>query len=239
MATLAEVVAVLSGTHDEVYEQVQARTVSTLGKIWGADVQKVMASAGLLGLIQDTVNATGTYSGFRDMCIAMKDRFGAGGEIDFTDQYTLDFMDAFLADPQVTGIIMAGPTYVTVQNFKAAVLAQATIEQPEFPGVTLRDVIAIREPALAQETETPYRRIYGLSDVYTLTLADDLPEVCDLTAEISHDLQAWRPVPVVGLDNIKEQGNYSIMLSLSPMPPINASSYIRVKCPYNVALGLE
>lgn len=51
MATLAEVVAGLSGTHAEVYEQVKARTVSALGKIWGADVQLVIYAVIMVGFL--------------------------------------------------------------------------------------------------------------------------------------------------------------------------------------------
>lgn len=79
--SLSEVVNTLEGTHEEVLALVKARTITGQSKIWGADVQKVLASAGLLGLVHDTINTTGVYSGFRDSCIAMADRFGAGGEI--------------------------------------------------------------------------------------------------------------------------------------------------------------
>lgn len=52
MATLAEVVAGLSGTHAEVYDQVSARTVATL---LSAD------KLSLVGLLQTTTLGAGKY----------------------------------------------------------------------------------------------------------------------------------------------------------------------------------
>ncbi len=236
--SLQDVVNGLSGTHQEVFDLVRIRTISQLGKIWGADVQKVMASAGLLGLISDTTWATGTNSAFRDLCITLTDRFGAGGEIDFSDPFTMQFVDAFLAESAVSAIVAAGP-YQTTEVFKAAVLAQATTSVPEFPGVTLRDVIAIREPGLVVETVVGPVGIYSPMQAFKLTIQDALPSVEALTVQITYDSIHWRTVGAEGLESVQADGSYPFWLRLSPVPNIYHTAQLRVLLPYAISGVIE
>lgn len=235
--TLETVVAELTGTHQEVLAQIKARTITGKVTIWGADVQKVVGTAGLLGLVRDTVNATGTYSGFRDACIAMSDRFGAGGEINFSDGFTELLMDEFLGNQSVIDIVAASP-YVTTQNLRDAVLAQATRQLPEFPDVTLRDIIAIRDPALLIPTYAGIVLVGSALDTFELILTADLPEPTKLTVELTHDGSLWVPYPVIGLDSVHLQGNYLFRFPLDPYPVTTVSTHLRVTSPYAVQMAL-
>lgn len=236
--SLSEVVNTLEGTHEEVLALVKARTITGQSKIWGADVQKVLASAGLLGLVHDTINTTGVYSGFRDACIAMSDRFGAGGEINFNDGFTELLMDEFLGNQSVIDIVAASP-YVTTQNLRDAVLAQAVIQMPEFPGVTLRDVIAIREPGLVVETVVGPVGIYSPMQAFKLTIQDALPSVEALTVQITYDSIHWRTVGAEGLESVQADGSYPFWLRLSPVPNIYHTAQLRVLLPYAISGVIE
>lgn len=236
--SLETVVSELTGTHAEVLAQVKARMTTQVGRLAGAELGGVLLGfgVGLISFVTDKAAATGTSSLIRDICIGMTDRFKPDGEIDFSNPANEALIDAFLADSEVAALLATGS--IPAGYVKDAILAKASTAQLEFPNVTLRDIIAIREPTLAQTTQSPYRRVYGLADTFELSI-EALPEPCTLTAELSMDLQVWRPVAVVGLENISAEAVYPFSLSLSPVPPLNGTPYIRVICPYNVVMGLN
>lgn len=129
--SLSAVATELSGSHQEVFDQVKARTVSQTGKIMGADLQGLMIGAGLMPLIKDTANDnTEQDVVFRGICIGLLDRFGPDGEIDFSRADTQQLLDAFLGNSTVAAILAAGP-YGDALTFRSAVIANARSESKE------------------------------------------------------------------------------------------------------------
>lgn len=231
--SLETVVAGLSGTHQEVFEQVKARTVTEYKSIWGADIEDDVIQAGLRSLIKDKSEETGTIGDpLREMCIALMARMGAGGELDFRRPSVQALLDQFVNHPTVAAVISAGP-YGSPAVFKAQVLAKAETQVPEFPGVTLRQIIEIREPALAQTTATNSRPMLSVIDPLVLYVQDAPPEPISAYAEISYGAQ-WARVPVTGLDNITTPGAYIFFLTGVPFPMIGPANEIRVVLPYNL-----
>lgn len=49
---------------------------------------------------------------------------------------------------------------------------------------------------------------HGVSDILTLTVGSDLPEMINAFAEISHDGKVWQRVQTTGLNRIFEAGQY-------------------------------
>ena len=231
--SLADVVGTLAGSHQEVYEQIKARTVSQTGKIMGADLQGLMIGAGLMPLIRDVAaDTTEQDVVFRGICIGLLDRFGPDGEVDFSREDTQALLDIFLADATVAGIIAQTP-FATAAAFRSTVIAAASTTVPEFPDVTLRQIIEIREPALAQTTETNSKPVLSVIDPLVLYVQDAPPETISGYAEISYGSQ-WARVPVTGLENIAAPGAYIFFLTGVPFPMIGPANELRVVLPYNL-----
>ena len=228
--SLQSVVQSMQGTHSEVLEQVQARTVTVTGTIPGAQLGAVLLGlgVGLVGFITDKAAATGTSSLIRDICIELTDRFKPDGEVDFSDSANVALIDAFLADAEVAALLGQIPAAAV----KDAILARASTTQTEFPGVTLRDIITIREPALAQSQTTTPIEFSGISQILTLTTSAAMPEVVNAYAEISHDGQVWQRVATVGLSGISAAGQY--VFRVNPGPLVKTGAQIRVVLPYTV-----
>jgi len=234
--SLQTVVNSLSGTNQEILAQVQARTISVPKVVWGADVQTVLAGAGIVGFLKETAEATGTYSAFRDLCIQLMDRFGAGGEIDFRNPAVAAGIDMAFQHPTIVSLVEASPLYGTVENIKAAITAVGTEQVAEFPGVTLHDVIAVKTPVLVlQEASLPVT-IDGISQKLKLTTTAEMPETVSLTAQISHDGIVWQTIQTSGLESVSGAGLY--VFRVLPGPVFITESQIRVVSPYSVGLTL-
>lgn len=228
--SLTTVIADLSGTNQEIFELVKARTVTALGRIPGAELSGVLLSfgVGLVSFVTDKASATGTYSLIRDICVGLTDRFKPDGEVDFSDASNVALIDAFLANAEVAALLGQIPA----QAVKDAILAKASAAVAEFPGVTLHDVIAVTDPALAtQEITTPVA-FTGISQILTLTTSAAMPESVNAYAEISHDGQVWQRVATVGLSNILAAGQY--VFRVNPGPLVKTGAQIRVVLPYTV-----
>ncbi len=234
--SLETVISGLTGTNQEILAQVKARTVSQPKTVWGADVQTILAGAGIVGFLKETAETTGTYSAFRDLCIQLMDRFGAGGEIDFRNPAVTMGIDAAFQHPQIVALVEASP-YQTVENIKAAILSVGSEQVAEFPGVTLRDVIQITNPALAASEASNAIAFSGISQILTLTTSATMPEQVSGYAEISHDGQVWQRTSTTGLNSIYGAGQY--VFRVNPGPLVKAGAQIRVVVPYTVGISLS
>lgn len=229
--SLETVISGLTGTNQEILAQVKARTVSQPKTVWGADVQTILAGAGIVGFLKETAETTGTYSAFRDLCIQLMDRFGAGGEIDFRNPAVAAGIDMAFQHPTIVSLVEAS-AYGTVENMKTAIAAVGTEQVAEFPGVTLRDVIAITDPALAAQETSNAVGFSGISQVLTLTTATPAPESINGYAEISHDGVVWQRVATTGLTGISVAGQYKFRVN--PGPLVSTGAQIRVILPYSI-----
>jgi hypothetical protein len=140
MADLANEVSKLdpSLTIAEKTQLIKARTVDVIGLASGAEISGVLLQAGLLALIQDQVNATGTNTLLRNICLGLHARFLPDGEINLSEAANVQLLDLFLADATASGVLAAyGTDAATV---KAGVMALGTTTQPEFPGVREVDI---------------------------------------------------------------------------------------------------
>lgn len=238
--TLATAIAAESGTSAEIYDILKARTVPILGVLPGAKLQAVLIGAGLMPYVQDTAgNQAFADPVFRGLCIGLIQRFGPDGEIDFTDSDNLALIDVFAADAGVTAIVEAGP-YASTANLKAAILAKATTQQLEFPGLTLRQVIEINDPALAAQEISNSIAIQGISQQITLTTASDMPDPTSVEIQVSHNPDAVSPLwhrIAVDMPVIDKAGPYS--LRALPGPLFKSTSVIRAVSPYTVGITLE
>ena len=233
--SLETVISGLTGTNQEILAQVKARTVSQPKTVWGADVQTILAGAGIVGFLKETAETTGTYSAFRDLCIQLMDRFGAGGEIDFRNPAVTMGIDAAFQHPQIVALVEASP-YQTVENIKAAILSVGSEQVAEFPGVTLRDVIQITNPALAASETSNAVDIKGISQILKLTVASDMPETVALSAQVSHDGIVWQPIATSGIESVSGAGLY--VFRAMPGPVFITGSKVRVISGYTVGLTL-
>lgn len=126
----------------ELTALVKARTVDVIGLASGAEISGVLIQAGLLSLIEDQKNDTGTHSILRNICIGLSKRFLPNGEVDLSNAANVMLLDAFLADATVTTMLTAAGT--DAATVKAAVMALGTTQQPEFPGVREVDIERLR-----------------------------------------------------------------------------------------------
>lgn len=126
----------------ELTALVKARTVDVIGLASGAEISGVLIQSGLLSLIEDQKNDTGTHSILRNICIGLSKRFLPNGEVDLSSAANVMLLDALLSDATVTTMLTAAGT--DAATIKAAVMALGTTQQPEFPGVREVDVERVR-----------------------------------------------------------------------------------------------
>ena len=234
--SLTAAITEATGSYQEVLATVRARTVSTLASMKGARLEGVLIGAGLLPLIKRVAKTdTDPDVLFHGICQGLTDRVLPEGEIDFSDPENIALIDMFLANETVSAILAAGP-YVTGENLKAVILAKASQATPEFPNVTLRDVIAVKTPELAMQQESLPVTIKGISQVLKLTTAAAMPETTRLSAQISHDGIVWQPVQTSGLESVSGAGLY--VFRVLPGPVFITESQIRVVSDYSVGLSL-
>lgn len=236
--TLEEAISAIAAeeSHEAALASIKSLTVSSPKTVWGANVQTVLSKCGIVGFLQDTAGASGQYSQLRDLCILLLNRFMAGGEIDFSDPAVSYGITAITQHPTVEGLIQASE-FGDVSTFVAVVEAIGQQQVPMFPEVTLRDVIAIREPALVAGVQSTPVHIDGISQKLSLTTSQALPEVVRATVEISDDGVVWQRVSVNGLDQVKDAGRYGFRVN--PGPLFSATSVLRVTLPYTTGVVVE
>lgn len=211
-------------SHAEVLDALRARTVSTVGILAGAELQGLLIGAGIMPYVHDTANDT-SFSDpvFRGICIGLVSRFNPD----------LTLLDTFLAESTVASALNGGP-YGSVAAFRAAVLSKAEKPEPEFPTVSMRDVVSIREPALATETTSLPITIQGESGVdqeFRVRFTEP-PEPITPIVQFQHTLGAeitpWRGSAIAGFTNISEGGDYRLKV---PGELIGVDTKVRVKVP--------
>lgn len=236
--SLQSVVQSMQGTHSEVLEQVQARTVTVVGTLEAGVAQMLLVRA----LIMPTINrvaslATHANPLFHGACQALAGRINGNVFIDLAMPGVETMLDLILADSEIESLLgLEGNEFGSAASFKAAVLAAASTTQSEFPSVTLRDVIAVKDPALATQQESNPVTIKGISQVLKLTTQSAMPETVRLTAQISHDGAVWQSVQTSGLESISGAGLY--VFRVLPGPVFIAGSQIRVVSPYSVGISI-
>lgn len=129
-------------SHQEMLDQLKARTVTSYGMAAGAEISGVLLSVGLLSLIEDQKNAVGEHTALRNMCIALEKRFGPDGQVDLGNAGNVAVLDNFLADTMVLSILTAQSVAPAV--VKAAIMQLGEIVEPEFPGIRMVDVVNVR-----------------------------------------------------------------------------------------------
>ena len=237
--TLETVVAGLTGTHAEVLEQVKARMTTGVGRLPGAELGGVLLGfgVGLISFITDKASATGTSSLIRDICIGMTDRFKPDGEIDFSSPANVALIDAFLADAEVAALLATGS--IPAQYVKDAILAKASVAMSEFPGVTLADIIAIRDPSAYQPTYTDERYLAYAAMHFELLLLEDLAYPVDLRTEVKYDSGSWEPIKNSGmLNGVQYAGPYIFKLIVDPADLVEHNVYIRVVSDFAISMSL-
>lgn len=230
--TLTEAIENLSGTHEEVFAQVRAMTVIAPGIMPGADLQAILISKGLMKTVRNAANDPADTSSFADICIGLEDRFKPDGQIDFARQDAQNLLGAFAYSTALSAKLAAVNS--SPIDLYTEVMSAASVAQPAYPDVTLKDIIAIREPALAQSNTCGGIPVPDVTSLFVLMLAEDLPEACSATAEITYGDGIWRETAIVGLENVRLAGNYFFGFSSRPWPALNIVSQIRVTLPYNV-----
>lgn len=114
---------------------------------------------------------------------------------------------------------------------------------PEFENITLRDVIAVREPALLTEQYSNIETLNKINRNHLLIvqLSSDLPDSTNLQFQVRHDFgagyTAWRGSSIAGLNNIKAAGTHSAVLPGEFVQ--SATTQIRIVCPFNVGVSLS
>lgn len=168
----------------DLFLELSARTVPQVGKIEGEDLRDVVSilASGLqdrLDKAADHPVRTALRVGFEKMSI--KD-FGFN-----------------LADPKVSGMLDQGVALELVtEDERSEFYRIATKQVPEFPGLTLRDLVALVHPD--QTDVGPWKEVeVGSSRVLALTLEVALPEPSLVRVEMSESLDgitwtAWRRV---------------------------------------------
>lgn len=225
-----------TGAYAEILAAVRTRTVTTLGDLAPGTAQMLLVSALILPTIakvaklDDHVNPL-----YHGACQALMSRINGNVIVDMTMAGIETMFDLILADAEIAGLLAAS-AFVNASTFKATVMQAATTAVPEFPAVTLHDVIAVKNPALAlQEASLPVT-IRGISQVLKITTATAMPETVKLTAQISHDGIVWQPVSASGLEQVSGAGLY--VFRVLPGPVFITESQVRVVSPYSVGLAL-
>lgn len=237
--TLAEVVNGLSGSHAEVLAQVKARMTTQVGRLAGAELGGVLLGfgVGLISFVTDKAAATGTSSLIRDICIELCDRFKPDGEIDFSNPDNVNLIDAFLADAEVAALLATGS--IPAQYVKDAILAKASAPQPEFPDVTLADIIAIRDPGSYQPTYTDERYLAYAAMHFELLVLEDLAYPVDLRTEVKYNSGNWEPIKNSGmLNGVQYAGPYIFKLIVDPADLVEHNVYIRVVSDFAISMSL-
>jgi hypothetical protein len=129
-------------SHQEMLDQLRARTVTKYGMAAGAEISGVLLSVGLLSLVEDQKNAVGEHTPLRNMCIALEKRFGPDGQVDLSVASNVAVLDEFLADATVAAMLAAQS--INPDVVKAAIMQIGQTVELEFPNIRMVDVVNIR-----------------------------------------------------------------------------------------------
>lgn len=232
--TLTDAIEGLTGTHEEVLAQVRAMTETSPGLMAGADLQAILISKGLMKTVRNAATDPNDTSFFADICIGLEDRFKPDGQIDFSRQDAQNLLGAFAYSTSLSAKLTAANS--SPIELYTEVMTAATTSKPAFPDVALRDIIAIREPALAQESTSSERLFFSSFDYFDLVVENDFPEVVAVRVEVQHN-GVWKRQAVNGLESVKEAGNYPFTLSQFGLS-VSLPAMIRAVAPYNVNMAV-
>lgn len=231
-------------SHGEVLSALRERTVARYGVLAGARLQGILVGLRLMPLISVTAAAPETETPndnlFQGICIGLMSRFEPDGEIDFGDTDNLDLLDGFLTNGNVLTRLTAIGMFAA--DVKALILSKCTIVEPEYPNVMLKEVIAVREPALlVGATSSPV--VSNGNRVFAVTIGD-IPEPVTPMIEIRHHVPVdqetevdteWRGAGLAGFGNVGT-GVYRIVL---PLDWVSPKFSIRVTIPYAAFVSIE
>lgn len=225
-------------SHEAMLIELRARTVTVYGLAYGAELSGVLLQFGLLSLIQDQVSAVGEHTALRNMCIALKDRFLPDGQVDMANPSNIMVLNSFLADATVSAVLSAQS--IDPNLVHGAIVQLGASVEPEFSGITLKNVIQIREPDLLQ---TSYSNAVTLTDQRNrnhqlkVTLTQALPEPVNLVYELNIDGAGWdRRSSISGLSNVQAAKSYFARLPGEFI--VTNDVQIRIACPFNKPLTL-
>lgn len=227
-------------THQEILDAIRSRTVNVVGILPGAELQGLMIASGLMPLIYDTRGDTAYPDPvFRGICIGMMSRFDPDGEIDFSVADNVALLDYFIANMGAAAeTIVASTAFGSKEGLNAAVIAKATSPVTEFPETLMKDIVAIRDPALsgtAYSNELTVTGEIGNNQRLKVNFSDDFPEAIAPIVEIQHTLggtdTAWKGSGVAGFSGVKDAADYRITI---PGEVISDNCKIRLKVPYNI-----
>lgn len=230
--TLAAAIADLEKgqSHQEMLAQLRASTVIVSGMADSGYVLTYLASIGKLSALRAVAaNAEHPLHDAADAAIVtLETRDG----FDFSGVNQVVMLGAF---------VTAG---VLTQAQADEILALGAVSGPEFPGLTLRDVIAVREPTLFTQTHSNVVAVNGAKNrnqLLIVTLGADLPEPVNLQYQVrnkfSGEWSEWEGSSIAGLTNKQSAGIYSARLPGEFIKSTEAE--IRVVCPYNVPLTMS
>lgn len=231
--SLASAIASMTGSHEEVLAEVKELTVTAPGVMPGADLQAILISKGLMKTVRNAATDPNDTSFFADICIGLEDRFKPDGQINFARQDAQNLLGAFAYSTAISAKLAAVNS--SPIDLYTEVLTAATEVMPMFPGVTLRDIIAIREPNLAQPAISNEIDIPDATALFALSLNQDLPESCAAKAEVTYGDGIWREIGVVNLDHVRYMGTYYFGFTARPAPVVTLTSKLRITLPYNVS----
>lgn len=230
-------------SHGEVYNAIQARTVTKYGTLAGARLQGILVGWRLLPLVKAVANTEPTSdlneNLFQGICIGLMSRFEPDGEIDFGDADNTALLDGFFANADVVSRLTT--IGLTTQDAKDFILSKCAFTEPEFVNLTLKDVIMIREPSLATNAVSSPIVSNGVR-TFAVTISD-LPEPVTPVIEIRHHVPVgeseidteWRGTVLSGFANLSS-GVYRVTL---PTDLISPKFSIRVRIPYNAFVSIE
>jgi len=230
-------------SHNEVLSALRERTVTIYGVLAGARLQGILVGLRLMPLISVTAAApeaeTLDEKLFQGICIGLISRFEPDGEIDFSDTDNLDLLDGFLTNSNVlTRLAVLGMSAIDV---KALILSKSVKTDLEFPNVTLKEVIAVREPTLIVETVS-FPIVSNGVRTFAVTIGD-LPEPVTPIVEVRHHVPLgeseidteWRGSALAGFGNL-DTGVHRLTLPIEWLSP---KFSVRVRIPYSVFVSVE
>jgi hypothetical protein len=232
MATLAEAITELESgqTHQEMLVALRARTKVVNGIAQSGYVLAYLASIGKLGAIKAI--AADETSPLRDAAEATMITLQTREGFDFSIPETAGLLNAYVAIGVLT------------EEQAAVILSMGATAEPEFKDITLRDVIAVREPALFTQTHSNVGAVNGAKNrnqLLIVSLGADLPEPVNLQYQVrnkfSGEWSEWEGSSIAGLTNKQSAGIYSARLPGEFIKSTEAE--IRVVCQYNVPLTLS
>jgi hypothetical protein len=216
-------------SHQQMLNQLRARMVYKMGLAQSGYVLGYLASIGKLKIIRSVAaNDDHPLSNAADATlVTLQYREG----FDFTLPANIVLLDAFVQ----AGILDADQANVVVGIGSKSV--------PEFENLTLKQVVAVREPALVNQSESNIVDVVakkGHQQLLIVTVGDGLPEAVNLQFQVRNKFgdvwSEWEGSSVVGLTNKQTAGIYSARL---PGDLIKSDeSQIKIVCPYAITVTL-